>query len=226
MKNTENTFDLKAISSETWPLGKPKLIDVTKTLSRPFYEHLFLYSYNAWIAFHSVCVKNRQKQLMFFIKRFVCQQTVSGQFVISSVGFTPALPKHCFKHRHIMRHSSMNSSHILYKEETDIQYGGVLYTEYVYPCSSKCKTYRLAVIVWKRQEKRIFEFKVKIGDSISTGILHNGFRLTVIPPSLKCKCKIAVTMERFRNAINEKHVLKENKISVMETRLGNLYLKR
>ena len=32
MKNTENTFDLKAISSETWPLGKPKLIDVTKNV--------------------------------------------------------------------------------------------------------------------------------------------------------------------------------------------------
>ena len=226
--NTENIFHLKTISSEAWPLGKPKLTDVTQSLPlSKYHESIFIYLHNASISFHSVCLENRQRQLMVLFQQSVCQQTVSGKFYISSVDFVQALSKYCFKHKYTIKHHIENASHIIYKEGTGIHAGGVLHTKYGEACPSKCKKYKFVLLVWRRSENSIYEYKADVGDRISTGTLHNGFRLTILPPPSQCACNIGVTMERLEYAITEKYLdFKREKIAILKNGLQHLYSKR
>ena len=221
-----DTFNMTLLMSKRWPLGRSNVNTIYGTLeaSHPF-RQVFLYLYNVSISLHGQCSKQRQKQMLFMMKSSSCQQTNHGQLHVTNVGFIPAVSAKCFNANLVIKHYLYtNSSHLIYKEGPGAHKGGQIKTSYRQSCHAKCRRYTFMLLVLKRREDRIYVYTMNVGEYISTGYSHNGFRLTVLPPSPNCKCDIWVQMVHFQYAIGQ-HFQKPIPVAWSSSR-GDLYSKR
>ena len=57
------------------------------------------------------------------------------------------------------------------------------------------------LLILKKKQNRIDEYRLGLDNTVFIGLLHNGFRLTVHLPMLHCKCDVIVKMHRLRHRI-------------------------
>ena len=219
------TLHFEATISNTWPLGKPEVVTINEIVPVDgLFQRVFPYLYNASLDLPGLCLENRQKQMMIMIQQSVCLVTASGDHRIISVNYIPALSQSCYQKVQKIQHYRENASFLIYKEGTDIHEGGILYTTYDGPCSVRCRQYQIVLLVLKRREDRVYEYRANVGENISPGLIHNGFRLTVIPPPLQCACDIGVMMSHFSSTFSKNYKREAKKF--WTTPFGDLYQKQ
>ena len=223
---SSDTFNMTVLISKRWPLGGSDVSNMHGTLEspRPF-RRVFLYLYNASINLHGQCLEKNSKQMFFMLKSSACQVKNHGKLHLINVGFIPAVSAKCFYAKIVIKHYLFkNSSNLIYKEGPDAHKGGEIRTSYQQNCHAKCRRYKFILLVLKRREDRLYVYTMNVGDYISTGYSHNGFRLKVVPPSTDCRCNIEVQMVHFQHEIGE-HFQNPIPVAWSSTR-GDLYSKR
>ena len=219
------TLHFEVTISNTWPLGKPDFITTNEIVPVDgLFQRVFPYFYNGSFILPGLCLENRQKQMMILIKQSVCFVTAAGHHRIISVAYIPALSQSCYQKIQKIQHYRENASFLIHKEGIDIHEGGILYTNYEGPCSAICRQYQIVVLVLKRREDRVYEYRANVGEKISPGFTHNGFRVTVIPPSLLCECDIGVMMNHFASSFSKNYKREPKKF--WTTSFGDLYQKQ
>ena len=190
----EQTVSLKATFTENWPLGAPKTVTKYDMISkRVGLNAQFLYLYNATAVFSDVCEGMDNVQIMLMFERSVCYRLRQTQRLIKSPGNIHATSSDCKGHGHPMRHVE-NPTHLLFIEGLEEHTGGDLNVRYLKNCPLECRNYTFVLLILKRKQNRIDEYRLSVDNKIFIGLLHNGFRLTVHPPALQCKCDINVEM--------------------------------
>ena len=221
---SKETLYFAATISERWPLEKPEVIDINVTVNE-YFRRVFAYFYNGTIILPEVCAENRQKQLMIRIEQSVCLVRSNGLPYTLGVGYIHAMSQSCYNVLQTIKHYRENASYLIHKEGNEIHKGGILYTKYEGPCSTRCRQYQVVLLVLKQREDRIYEHRAYVGEKLSLGFLHNGFRLTVIPPSLGCECDIDVEMRHFVYQ-HYKNNYKRKPPTFLRTPFGELFQKQ
>ena len=83
----------------------------------------------------------------------------------------------------------------------------------------KYRNYTFILLIVKKNQSRIEEYRLDVGNTIFLGLIHNGFRLTVQPPVLKCSCDITVLMEPPKHEI----IKRKEKPQFWSSLAGDLY---
>ena len=214
---------LKAVVSENWPLGKPKTVNIYDQIGK-FGEmkKIFLYLYNATAIFNDVCEGPEQMQILLTLTISVCQKTYYGKYFVRLPGYINAASASCYSYPYVIKHYLENATHLLYKEGIHEHKGGILRVEYAEDCPLKCRNYTFVLLIVKRSQNRIEEYRLDVGNTLFLGLSHNGFRLTVQPPILKCRCSITVLMEHPKQKI----IKRKEKPQFWTSPAGDLYTKR
>ena len=190
----EQTASLKATFSENWPLGTPKTVTKYGRISRRGgMKELFLYLYNATAVFSDVCEGMDNMQIMLRLERSVCHKVGHIQRLIKMPGNIHASSDDCKGHGVPMRHVE-SPTHLLFIEGLEEHTGGHLNVSHSGSCPAECRNYTFVLLILKRRQNRIDEYRLGVDNTVFIGLLHNGFRLTVHPPILQCKCDINVMM--------------------------------
>ena len=216
---------LKATINDIWPLGIPKtvnigLVDKIGEIGRS--ENIFLFLYNATTVFNDICDEVDNMQIMLTFTISVCKKTSVGKIFRRLAGFINAASSDCYDRRFFIKHYLKNATYLLYKESTKGHKGGSLSINHTKNCPMKCRNYSFLLLILKRHQNRIVEYKLDVGNTVFIGLSHNGFRLTIQPPLLQCRCDITVLMELPRYEI----IKQDDRPSVFRTSpLGDIYAK-
>ena len=133
----------------------------------------------------------------------VCQKTSYGKHFIRLAGYNHATSSDCYGYYHLMRHLE-NSRHLIFREGLEEHTGGGITGTYSKHCPVTCRNCTFILLVLKRRQNRIEEYTLGVGNTVFIGFSHDGFRLTVQPPMLPCKCDMHVKMASPRYKIIKK----------------------
>ena len=201
----EQTITLEATISENWPLGTPKTVTIHDKIGRfGRLREIFLYLYNATAVFNDVCEGTDNMQILVRLEVSVCQKSSIGKDFLRLPGFLHATSADCYNYNHVITHYRENATHLLYKEGNKEHEGGNLDVAYHKECPGECRNYTFLLLVLKREQNCIEEYRLDVGNTVFLGLAHNGFRLTLQPPMLHCKCDVSVKMSQSGYKIPEK----------------------
>ena len=219
---SEQIIQLKTTFNENWPLEKPITVNRYAGLDKSRQlRQVFLYLHNATAVFKDVCIGVGNKQMMLRLEVSSCQKTIQGKNFLFRAGYINAASAVCDTYKYVIKHYLENATHLVYKEGITENIGGSLSVSYVDNCPMDCRNYTFVLLILQRRHTRIDEYRAGVDDStVFLGLSHNGFRLTVIPPDLQCRCDISVRMIPLPYKVLQKT---KNPPVYWKTSLGNLY---
>ena len=108
------TIRLKATTSENWPLGTRKTVNIVNKIGKlGQINKVFLYLYNATAVFTDVCDGMRNIQIMLKLTISACLKRSDGKISRSFAGFAQAASKDCYGRHFVIKHYLENVTHLL-----------------------------------------------------------------------------------------------------------------
>ena len=207
-------YDITILSSENWPVKPSRYTTYTGTAGtneglhmtipylREFYISL-LYSCPEKYTFHQLAVE---------IWSFKC--TEEDMFPRLYINVTE-LKEACFNKLMPLRNIDRDyyierplpQTAFIFTETCETGRGHMVDFTYIDGCADSCRRFMYILQVWRKGQP-VYEYRSPVGQGIFTGCCHQGFRVTLVPPSpetlLNCKCGI--------NFIGTKLHIQENNV--------------
>ena len=203
ISNNSLIYNISAQYVVNWPEGSKRLWNITRHETAIF-NFDFLYEVNISMPF--IC-----GVLGVLLKASTCYRNNHQSRIIKNfVRNIMKLTSDCLRKPMFFTNVDRITHFIHTVPETERELGlqvGVYYVQE--HCPSTCRKYRFALSV--RYGKLIHHYTSELNFDLFTGYYHEGFRLTIIPPSISCteSCymSVAFNVHKYQIGINKDKVI-------------------
>ena len=169
------TSNFTATYTENWPMGGRRHSLMQENIQFEIhFEHVFEYLHFGSISLPPICYKNdTQAQIGFIFIVSVCQLVSGGHISVNPLANIQNVDLSC-KDISFNVKANFNTSVFIYKESNTPQLGLSADVKFSTNCNTRCRNVNYTFEVWKKEERKIYEYAARVGEHIFTGYFHNG----------------------------------------------------
>ena len=199
-------YNITIQSSEYWPITKAKNTKQTGTVGNMRDTHItidYLYEFNISLPY-SCQENNIFHQLAIGIYSLECNEEEMFPRIYNNI---TELKEACFNKLVPLEYLAMNGmsrpipqTDFIFTETGEPDQSYMVEFKYNGDCTENCRKFMYILKVW-REGQRVYEYRSPVGQGIFTGCCHQGFRVTLVPPSPEtlsdCHCGVAFIGTKF-----------------------------